>query len=116
VLIHCFAGCELPAILAVLGLSQRDLFQSQHLSLERVAALLAEREARERERQIRRAAQRAAWDEVRQWEAVVNVLGAKLARATDDDALGDLFHMACHRLRDAENAAGHLTECKTPAH
>jgi hypothetical protein len=53
------------------------------------------------------AANREAWDKVRRWEAVVNALGAKLARTPDDEA-GELirvFHDACRHLGQAETAA-----------
>jgi hypothetical protein len=48
----------------------------------------------------------AALDRARKLEAVVNALGAKLARLPDDDAQGGelarLFHVACDRHHAAE--------------
>ena len=88
-------------------LSRRDLFQGSPPSPAQLAAFETEREAKEHERRAERAADRAAWDKVRGWQAVVNQLGAKLARTPDDaaDELTRIFHNACTRMHEAETAA-----------
>jgi len=51
---------------------------------------------------MKRQVRHDAWVSVRRWEAVVNLLGAKLARAPDDAALGKTLHAACDRLHELE--------------
>jgi hypothetical protein len=105
VLVHCFAGCAPTQILAALGLAIRDLFAGPPPTNEQVAALVARREARERVTRMERQMQRDAWARVRKWQAIVNLLGAKLARGPDDMGLGTTFHQACDRLHELETEA-----------
>ena len=102
VLVHCFAGCTPTQILAALRLAPRDLFAGPPPTRKRRAALLARREASERVVRMKRQVRHDAWVSVRRWEAVVNLLGAKLARAPDDAALGKTLHAACDRLHELE--------------
>lgn len=119
VLIHCFAGCSSDAILSALKLSRRDLFQGSPPSPAQLAALTVEHNLTEQRRRAARAAEGEAWDKVRRWEAVVNALGAKLARTPDDapegDALTRIFHEACGRLHEAESAALMVSERRVAA-
>ena len=95
VLLHCFAGCSTEAILSAVKLSPRDLFQGPPPSPAQLAALEAGRKAVEELRRAKRAVEREAWDKLKRWEAIVNALGAKLARIPDDppeeDALTRAF-------------------------
>jgi len=104
VLVYCFAGCRVAAILAALGLGSRDLFAGPPASPEQAVALRAARAARERTARAERKERHEASDRVRKWDAVVNALGFKLARAPEE-ALGQLFHKACGRLHEAETEA-----------
>jgi hypothetical protein len=105
VLVYCFAGCALAAILAALGLASRDLFAGPPPSPQQAAALRLAREVREQAERAQRQTRRDAWDCVRKWEAVVNALGAKLAHRPDDESLGRIFHTACDRMRESETLA-----------
>lgn len=108
-LLHCFAGCSTDSILASLKLSRRDLFQGAPPSRAQLAALQAERNATEQRKRTARRAETEAWCKARRWEAVVDALGAKLARTPDDAADGDAltrtFHDACTKRAEAEIAA-----------
>jgi protein tyrosine phosphatase len=102
VLVHCFAGCTHTAVLAALGLRSSDLFPGLPPFREQTAAIQAARSTNEqRSREIRKA-RRQACDQVRKWEAIVNVLGGKLTRVPENDALAAAFDEACDRLHDAE--------------
>jgi hypothetical protein len=109
IVLHCFAGCPPDAILAVLKLSWRDLFQGPPPSPERLGAMEAGRIAAERQRLAARATEREAWDKVRRWSAVVDALGVKLVRTPENmpaqDTLTTTFHDAFKWLHDAEVAA-----------
>jgi hypothetical protein len=115
VLVLCRAGCTLDSILAALKLRRRDLFAGPPPSPEQQAALRAAREARERAARAERKARLRALAGVEKLQAVVNALGAKLARLPDDDPrgmeLGRLFHTACDRLREAEAEADKFYPC-----
>ena len=117
ILLHCFAGCSTDAILAALNLSRRDLFQGPPPKPEQLDALEAGRKAAEQQRRAVRATEREAWDKTRRWAAIVDALGAKLARTPDDapdgDALTRAFHDACAQLSKAETEA--LTASGTKA-
>jgi hypothetical protein len=102
VLVHCWAGCTLSAVLKALGLSMRDLFAGPPPALEQVALLARERHAKdalcERERQSERQARTRIW----RMERIVDALGCKLARSPENDRLSQLFHLACDRLNEFE--------------
>lgn len=119
ILLHCFAGCTTDAILSVLRLSRRDLFQGPPPSPEQLAALEVERKATEQRKRAARAAEREAWDKACRWEAVVSALGGKLARTSEEalegDALTRTFHDACARWADAEAAAIKESEARAAA-
>ena len=106
VLVLCRAGCSLDSILAALKLAKRDLFAGPPPSPAQTAAIQAAREARQQGARAERKARLDALSQVEKWEAVVNALGAKLARLPDNDVRGAeltrLFHMACDRLHAAE--------------
>jgi hypothetical protein len=110
VLIHCHAGCSPLAIAVSLGLSMCDLFAGTvPPSPAELAALRIVREERERKTRAEREARIAAFDRVRRWEAAATELGAKLARAPEDEELGRVFHLACERLHRAETEADEWT-------
>jgi len=119
ILLHCFAGCATDEILAALKLSRRDLFQGPPPSPAQLAVLDATRKVAEQRRRAARAAEGEAWDKSRRWEAIVNALGAKLARMADDapdgDALTRTFHDACEQLRKAEATALTVSETRAAA-
>jgi hypothetical protein len=106
VLVLCRAGCELETILAALKLAKRDLFAGPPPSPAQTAAIQAARKAHQQAVKAERKARLAALDRVEKLQAVVNALGAKLARLPDDDAqdaeMTRLFHSACDRLHAAE--------------
>jgi len=105
VLVLCRAGCALDSILSALKLAKRDLFAGPPPSPEQTAAIQAAREAHQQAARAERKARLAALDRVEKLQAVVNALGAKLARSPEDDKLAELFHMACDRLHAAETEA-----------
>ena len=105
VLVLCRAGCALDSILSALKLARRDLFAGPPPSLQQAKALRASLEARQEAARAERKARLAALERVEKVEAVVHRLGAKLARAPEDDALAGLFDAALKRLRDAVTKA-----------
>lgn len=112
VLLHCFAGCSHLAIAAALNLNVRELFAGTvQPSPAELAALRIAREERERKTREERKTRTAVFDRARRWEAIVNRLGAKLARMPDAEAteLTRLFHQACDRHREAEAEADEWT-------
>lgn len=119
VLVRCWAGCCLDEILNPLKLRRRDLFQGPPPCRAQLATLEAERKAREHKRRAQRMIEREAWDKVRQWEAAVNALGAKLAHTPDGEPSGDrlarIFHNACEQLGKAESAALAISGIKEAA-
>jgi hypothetical protein len=111
VVLHCFGGCELDAILKATGLRMADLFEGPPPSPEQAAVLRTAREAQERAERVEQQTRRDAWDYVRKWQAIVDALGAKLARAPEGakgDALCKTFHRACYSLHVAETEAEQL--------
>jgi len=105
VLVLCRAGCALESILAALKLAKRDLFAGPPPSPQQQAAIQAAREAHQQAARAERMARLAALDRAGKLQAVVNKLGAKLARSPENDALNQLFHSACDRLHAAETEA-----------
>lgn len=105
VLVLCRAGCALESILAALKLAKRDLFAGPPPSPEQTAAIQAARETHQQAARAERKARLAALDRMEKLQAVVNTLGAKLARSPENDALHQLFHSACDRLHAAETEA-----------
>lgn len=109
VLLRCWAGCGTEAVLAALGLTMRDLFNSAPVSPRARAEarrLKAEREAEERE-QAR--AERRANTLYRRLVCVADALGSRLARLPDGaeaDALMPVCHAACRMRDEAEAALG----------
>jgi hypothetical protein len=102
VLLRCFAGCTVDSILAVLKLGRRDLFAGPPPTPQLAAALRAVHEGRDHAAKKDRRARLDALKCVETWQSVVNSLGAKLARSTEDDNLFRLFHAACDQLHRAE--------------
>jgi hypothetical protein len=106
VLLDCFAGCALEAILAALELSCRDLFAGTPLSPDQARLAALQRMQRDAERAAIRRERGATADRFRRLTAVVEAIGDRLARLPDDApaaiALTGLFHTAIERQRDAE--------------
>jgi len=101
VLVRCFAGCTVEAILAVLNLSIKDLFAGPPPSPQQMAAIKATQEAHQQATREKRRARLAALDREEKLQAVVNALGAKLALTPDNDRLEGLFNEAMRRLHIA---------------
>jgi hypothetical protein len=105
VLVHCFAGCTVPAILRASGLQLRDIF-AESPSPEQRWEMAAVRRKREEQARERRIADRAACDRIRRLEAVADELVSRLVRAPDDDpatnAMARLFHQTLDLIRLAE--------------
>ena len=105
VLLYCFAGCALTAILKPLSLTTHDLFAGEPLSVQQRALLAREREARDAQLERERRAGREARERVRKLEAIRNALGGRLMLSPESDELDRLYRLALDRLRDAELAA-----------
>jgi hypothetical protein len=105
VLLRCFAGCSVTAILAVAGLRFQDLFAGPSPSTAQLRQMTALRGAQQLEAKALGRADGEARSTVRKLEAVTDALGAQLARTADDgrgDALARLYHTTLDRLREAE--------------
>lgn len=103
-LLHCFSGCSVTAILAALKLSRRDLFQGPPPSPAQLAAIEAERKVTEQRKRAERAADREAWDKVRKLQAICSELGERLMRHPDDDKIASLYQQNLARLRNEVDA------------
>jgi len=102
VLVLCRAGCALDSILVALKLGKRDLFAGPPPSPEQLAAMQAARDAHQQEARAERKARLEAINRADKLQAVVNSLGAKLARSPDDEDLNQLFVATLERHRVAE--------------
>jgi hypothetical protein len=109
VLMLCRAGCSLDSILTALKLGKRDLFAGPPPSAQQTAVLVAAKDARLEAAKAERKTRLAALDRVEKLQAVVNALGAKLARLPDGCArsadLTRLFHAASELLHKATTEA-----------
>jgi len=118
-LIHCWAGCSTDDVARAAGLRMADLFAGPPPSPAQLAAIEAERMAKEQQRRAVRGIEREAWDKVGRWAAVVDALGRKLACLPDDapegDALTRTFHDACTHLHESETAALATSETRKAA-
>jgi hypothetical protein len=104
-LLRCWAGCSLDAILRASGLTIQNLFpQGPPPSLGQAVALAREREAKAEQKRLERQVDRQARDKVWKLETIVNALGGKLARDEENDELARLFHLACDKHRAAYTA------------
>jgi hypothetical protein len=110
VLVHCFAGCTLEQILVALKVQKRDLFAGPPPSAEQLAAARAAQIAHEQAARIERKTRHAAIERLKKLEAIVEALGAKLARDPENEALARAFHQACDLLHQAELAVDCLYE------
>jgi hypothetical protein len=103
-LIRCFAGCTKEAILSAVGLRFSDLFADT--KPDRKALALAEK-MRAQEAREAKARRREAWRKwmvARKWEAVRDALGLLLIQRPQDSKLASLFHWACGRSRELDDA------------
>jgi hypothetical protein len=115
VLVRCWAGCDLAAVLKAAGLTMHHLFPSgPRPTRAQLDAAARGREVRRLLANRERQANREMRERARKLTAIANGLGAKLARTANDAAVGNelarLFHIACDRLHEAEFAV----ESKSP--
>jgi putative DNA primase/helicase len=106
VLVHCFAGCTLTAILASHGLIPRDLFVGPPPSSAKLRELTAERARADIEAAILRTESRKKADRVRTLYAVVDAIGETLVRQPGNDELAALLHAAIDKFHEAEYELG----------
>jgi len=102
ILLHCFAGCSLDAILAALELARRDLFAGPPPTAKQLAARRAAQEQQEQAAKEQRKARLAAITKAEKFQAIVNALGARLARAPENERLTRLFDQAVWMHHEAE--------------
>lgn len=113
VLVHCFAGCSLLAILEALGLQVKDLFPGQ--TTFGVLSTVADRTAWRYREEAKQRMRGRLTDEYRKLSQIVDALGAKLARSPDTnrngDAMSQLFHNTLERLRAVESQLNEGRKC-----
>lgn len=106
ILLHCFAGCGVTAILEGVGLRLPDLFPGPPPSLAEAREAAQERRRRYAEAQAIRRRSGALAARVRKLAAIADSLALKLARLPDDAPEGNqltrLFQETCDRLHTAE--------------
>lgn len=107
VLVHCFAGCTLHAVLEGLGVSAIDLFPGPRLTKAGFSAFKADLERREQAASEERRELRQASQSVWKWRRIVDVLGERLVLAPEDEceALAKHFHDAVDHFHHAEMIA-----------
>jgi hypothetical protein len=108
ILLRCFAGCTIDSILSTLGLGRRDLFSGPPPTPEQLAALRAAQEEWETRASMARKTRLAAIQKAEKLQAIVNALGAKLARNPEDVAMAVAFHQACDLQHRAQAIADAL--------
>jgi hypothetical protein len=104
VLLRCWSGCDLAAVLKAAGLTMGNLFAGPPPSRAQLEAAAQERERRAVAAAKERASRQKTVEHRDKLSAVVRELGRKLAAHPDDETLGKLFHLACDRLHVAEHA------------
>lgn len=99
-LLHCFAGCELQAIVAALGLRLADLFPDSRASSEEIARARREREKKRAAEEVRRKREGVRLDKLREAEGlVVRARNIDISAWTDSeldqalDQLADAYHV-----------------------
>jgi hypothetical protein len=106
-LVLCRAGCATKAVVTAMGLSMRDLYAGPSPSPTKAKQIAAERARRDTVLKAQRQVSRLAFDRIRKLAAIVDALGDRLVRLSDDepqaDAVARLFHVAVERLRHAES-------------
>jgi hypothetical protein len=85
----------------------RDLFTDRPADPRAVEQARRERVEREEVERAKAAAERKLATYYRRLSIAVDVLGARLARNPEDDALSELFHTACDWRHTAEGAFTH---------
>jgi hypothetical protein len=104
VLVKCWAGCELSAVLKACGLTLRNLFpDGPPPSYAQLKAAAEKRECKAAATAKERALLHRLVARREKLSAVVRELGSKLASRPGDDALATLFHLACDRLHAVEH-------------
>jgi hypothetical protein len=116
VLVHCFAGCTLAAVLEAAGLRMADLFAGPPPSPKQTRDAARERLRRETEAKTMRLERIRLTDHYRRLWRVNDALGAKLARAADDapgvNVLARLFHQSVEELRQVEDQLVEVEQCR----
>ncbi len=99
VLLHCFAGCRVVDILSCMGLSRSDLFAGSPPSPEQLAKLQVEQVQLQLLRRKEREWLAEPATKERNFAAASLALAAKLALATEDNALTMAYHEALDKAR-----------------
>ena len=106
ILVHCFSGCSVTAILKALDLRLRDLFSGTPLTAEQRAAADKARKVAEVRTETQRCAERDAFDTERLAGELVMRIAEALSILPDDDpqqqALTALYHEALDLFRRCE--------------
>jgi hypothetical protein len=109
ILINCFSGCGVTAVLRASGLQLRDLFAGPPPTPAQARKAAAERQEQERRQQKERVTERVAFDRIRKLHAIADELGCRLANdpaAPGSDAVAQLFHDTLDKIRKAEAVLG----------
>ena len=102
VLVHCFAGCQVQAVLAALNLTSRDLFVGEPPSRYALEQARNERESVERKSRAEVVKERRLIDVFRRAGIAIDTLAARLAFEPACDETAEVFHAACRLLHIAE--------------
>ena len=109
IVLHCFAGCTNPAVVAALGLTLGDLFPGPPPTRAEQRKAREQREARDAEERRRARAGRRVADLYRRVTRVVDASGAALAYAPDapgSDEMAATFHRAVRMQQEMETSLG----------
>ena len=102
-LMHCFAGCTLPAVLEACGLRMNDLFSESSLSTEHVGEAIRRREQLEAEARAGRLQRSKLTNRFHKLDRLTERLAAKMATTTastpEVNELAKRFHQAVERTR-----------------
>ena len=103
-LLRCWAGCRTEDVLEKLGLSWANIC-GEPMTRAQAREAAVERQEREVREQKERAAERAAFNQIRELHAIADELGSRLATDPEvpgSDAIAALFHQTLDRIRQAE--------------
>ncbi|WP_213804781.1 hypothetical protein [Granulicella sp. dw_53] len=106
ILVYCFAGCALGAVLEATGLGMKDLFDGPPPSPEQACNFARERGQRAIEATAFRLERIQLADLYRRLWKASDALGERLAHEADDahgmELLAQLFHRSVEQLRSIE--------------
>ena len=106
VLLRCWAGCDLEAVLKAAGLRMTDLFDGPPPTPEQARGAAKMRESLETAARERRAAHGSACDRIHKLERIAGAFAAKLVHLPDGaeaNAMETLFNAALDKVRAAED-------------